>query len=233
MGEAEGMGVDGGLVGREAFATPPWLPVPIKGMQGLYFEGDRALLEEPCVAVVGSRDASEAGLRRARRLGRELAAAGVVVVSGLARGIDHAAHLAALEAGGRTIAVIGTPLDQCSPKAHWDLQRYIGAYHLVISPFPNGSTVAAGNFPMRNRVIAALTQASVIVEATHRSGTQYVAAECRPLARPLFIAANQVNNPVLQYPAWFAGPRTHALTHTQQILDALRMAHAYGRGRAS
>src|SRR5687768_6267456 len=102
----------------------------------LYLEGDAGLLRDaPRVAVVGSRDASSEGRRRARKLAGMLSAEGVIVVSGLARGIDAAAHLGAIESGGHTIAVLGTPLTKVYPPEHADLQAKIGRDHLVVSQF--------------------------------------------------------------------------------------------------
>src|SRR5690242_14135195 len=100
--------------------------------------GDLSLIDRPRVAIVGARKASIEGRRRAAQLARDCARAGVVVVSGLAQGIDHAAHTAAIEHGGRTIAVIGTPLDKVYPAKHADLQRKIYREHLLLSPFTWG-----------------------------------------------------------------------------------------------
>jgi DNA processing protein len=159
-------------------------------------------------------------------LARELARAGVVVVSGLARGIDAAAHREAIVSGGRTIAVTGTPLDVAYPAEHDLLQAAIAEHHLVVTPFAPGAAVASGNFPHRNRVMAALCQATVIVEATDISGTLHQAAACKRLGRALFICASQANDPALHWPAWFAGPQTHVLTNTQQVLERLRRVQA-------
>jgi DNA processing protein len=101
----------------------------------VFCAGDQALLGRPVVSVVGARDVSDEGQRRAKRLARELAAAGVVVMSGLARGTDTAAHYGAIEGGGSTIAVIGTPLQKASPAENADLQTTIAERHLLISPF--------------------------------------------------------------------------------------------------
>ena len=187
---------------------------------GWFYEGDATLLLRPCVAVIGSRAASPAGLLRARRLARELIRGGAVVVSGLAEGIDAAAHGAALGCGGRTVGVIGTPLERAYPARHRLLQRHIAAHHLVVSPFPAGSKVTGANFPVRNRLMAALCQATVIVEASDKSGTLHQARECVRLGRPLFVCANQVNDPALHWPARFAD-HAKVLTSTEQVLACL------------
>jgi DNA processing protein len=192
----------------------------------LYYAGDPALLLKPCVAVVGSRKATQDGQRRAARLATELAHAGVVVVSGLAEGIDTAAHTAAMAAGGRTIAVIGTPLSKAYPAANAKLQERIWAEHLLISPFAAGSKVYPSNFPMRNRVMAALTDATVIVEASNTSGALHQAAECARLGRWLFIAKNQTERSDLEWPTAFLrgsapGGRVRVLESTSDVLAVL------------
>ena len=127
----------------------------------LWAVGDLGLLEAPSlVAVVGTRDPSPDALRRAGRLARELARAGSVVVSGLARGIDTAAHRGAIEAGGRTIAVLGTPLDQAWPPENAELQRLIMARHLALTQFPAGSTVHRSSFFRRNHTMALISDAT-------------------------------------------------------------------------
>ncbi len=136
----------------------------------LYTSGWPELLRDRHrVAIVGSRDASELALRRAQRLAHELAAREVCVTSGLARGIDTAAHTAAIERGGRTVAVIGTPLDQCNPRSNAGLQSEIATKHLVVSQFPLGQPVHRSNFVLRNRTMAPVSHASVIVEARESS----------------------------------------------------------------
>jgi DNA processing protein len=187
-----------------------------------YCAGDRSLLELPCVAIVGSRKASELGIRRARRLARELVEAGVVVMSGLARGVDVAAHQEAMARGGRTIAVVGTPLYRAYPPEHASLQDEIAARHLVVSPFGTCKPWIRGCFPIRNRLMAKLSQATVIVEATDRSGTLHQAEACARLGRSLFLCASLVANPHVRWPQRFAGSRTHVLTSTEQVLEVLR-----------
>jgi DNA processing protein len=171
------------------------------------------------VAVVGARKPASAGLRRARRLAVELAREGVIVVSGLAEGIDTAAHDGALAAGGRTIAVLGTPLDVCYPRQNRQLQRRIMAEHLALSPFAPGSPVARKNFPYRNRVMALISDATVIVEADDASGALVQGWEAIRLGRPLFILESVVEAPGLAWPEKMLRYGARVLTSTGPLLE--------------
>jgi DNA processing protein len=188
----------------------------------LYYAGDLGLTSRRCVSIVGARNASEDGLARARRLARELVAGGAVVVSGLARGIDTAAHYSAIENGGRTIAVIGTPLSRASPVENGFLQEVIWRDHLLVSPFPEGRPVLPKNFPERNRAMAALSDATVIVEASDTSGSLHQAAECQHLGRWLFILRTVAENPAVTWPKRFLNVKNTAiLDRTEQVFDAI------------
>src|SRR4051812_2353320 len=161
--------------------------------------GDLALLERPRIAIVGARKATQEGRRRAAQLARDCARAGVVVVSGLAEGIDYAAHTAAIEHGGGTIGVIGTPLDKVYPTKHGQLQRRIYREHLLLSPFTWGDKFVPSNFPERNRIMARLALATVIIEASGTSGSLHSAAESVQIGHPVFIAAGMLENPKLTW----------------------------------
>lgn len=137
----------------------------------LYYCGDAALLNSPSLAVIGSRRATPYGLQQARLMSAKLAEYGLTIVSGLARGIDAAAHEGALEAQGQTIAVIGSGLDVPYPRENLALFHKIKEQGLVISEFPPGSPPLKINFPIRNRIISGLSQAVFIIEARARSGT--------------------------------------------------------------
>lgn len=189
----------------------------------LFCVGDLALVQRLCVAIVGTRKVSDAGRLRTRRIARELVESGVVVVSGLAAGVDHAAHTAALDAGGRTIAVIGTPVTKAYPADHAQLQESIYRDHLLVSPFPDGQRTFPSHFPERNKVMAALTDATVIVEAGETSGTIHQAAECQRLGRWLFFMKSLVDDPSVTWPRSFLGAYERAvmLTDTQQVLSAI------------
>jgi DNA processing protein len=154
----------------------------------LHMAGDQDLLSRRAVAVVGSRDASSAGLDSAWEVASALAEAGIVVVSGLAQGIDAAAHRAAMQAGGRTIAVIGTSLDRAYPRRHARLQEDIYQRHLLVSPFARGTETARSHFPERNRIMARLSDATVLVEAGERSGTVHQVREALSCRRRVFVA---------------------------------------------
>jgi len=200
----------------------------IKGSRGvdtLWFDGDVELAHAPArVAVVGSRNASRDGLRRASKISTQLACAGVVVISGLALGIDAAAHRAAMwrTTRGRTIAVIGTPLDRCYPAEHRELQSQIAAHHLLVSPFELGHETERGDFIRRNRVMALLAHASVIVEAGERSGTRSHADEQCRLGRPVFVMRSLLERTEVHWPREMveAGDAT-ALDHVEQVLAFL------------
>jgi DNA processing protein len=138
----------------------------------LFVAGELEPADERSVAVVGSRQASGAGLRIARAIAERLIAAGFTVASGLAAGIDTAAHTAALRAGGRTIAVIGTGLDRCFPPQNAQLQRQIAERCAVISQFWPHEPPSRTSFPRRNAVMSGLSLASVIVEASQTSGAR-------------------------------------------------------------
>lgn len=168
----------------------------------LFVAGDSDFLQEGArVSIVGSRKASPAGLKRARKLAGLLAQKGVVVVSGLAEGIDAEAHLACIEKGGRTVAVIGTSLDHAYPKENASLQKKIMEEHLCVSQFPSGTPTQRRNFPMRNRTMALLSDASVIIEAGETSGSLSQGWEALRLGRALFITKAVVDDTSLKWPA--------------------------------
>jgi DNA processing protein len=167
----------------------------------LYVAGDTSLLREGArVSIVGSRKASADGIQRAKKLARLLAQRATVVVSGLAEGIDTAAHTAGIEAVGRTIAVIGTPLDKVYPKKNAALQERIMRDHLVVSQFPSGYPVQPKNFPIRNRTMALVSDATVIIEASDKSGSLHQGWEALRLGRGLFIAKSLVESDSVSWP---------------------------------
>lgn len=156
----------------------------------LYLCGDVELLGRPRVSVVGSRQMTPAGGARTAMLVAELVRRGFVVVSGLARGIDTVAHTAAIAKRGKTIAVVGTPLNEVYPRENRALFERIVAQHLAVSQFPIGYPATPRNFVLRNRTMALLSDATIIVEAGAKSGTESQGWEATRLGRPLFILEN-------------------------------------------
>jgi DNA processing protein len=149
----------------------------------LYTIGRGSALATPRVAIVGTRNSTAYGERIARTLTRALVRAGVSIVSGMARGIDAAAHRTALEQGGNTVAVLGTGIDVPYPVGHRQLHRTIAEHGLVVSENPPGTKAAQGAFPKRNRIIAALVPVTIVVEAGFRSGALNTASQAIELGR--------------------------------------------------
>ena len=155
-------------------------------------KADADVLGRPAVAIVGARGCSPYGAQVARMLGRELAAAGLVVVSGLARGVDGEAHRGALEAGGVTVAVLGCGIDRDYPAVHAELARRIGERGLVVSEYEPGVEPAPWRFPARNRIIAGLAAVTVIVEARERSGALITADFALEDGREVFAVPGEI-----------------------------------------
>lgn len=149
----------------------------------LYALGQSAMLDAPRVAVVGTRDPTSYGLRVTRAIVSELARAGVCIISGMARGIDAAAHRAAIEVGGRTVAVMGTGIDVPYPTGHRELHQLLSDQGLVLSEHGSGTRAHRGAFPRRNRIIAALAPLTIVVEAGERSGALNTADQAADLGR--------------------------------------------------
>jgi DNA processing protein len=156
--------------------------------------GDPQLLARPAVAIVGARACSPYGAQVGRLLGRELAAAGLVVVSGLARGIDAEAHRGALEADGVTVAVLGCGIDRDYPAVHARLAEQICERGLVVSEYKSGVEPAPWRFPARNRIIAGLAAATVIVEARERSGALITADFALEEGREVFAVPGEITS---------------------------------------
>lgn len=193
----------------------------------LYYQGAWELTETRGIAVVGSRKASEDGLRRARRLARELVQRKFTVVSGLAEGVDIAAHCSAIESGGRTIAVIGTPLGIYYPRQHREMQDRIAAEHLLISQVPvlrYARQAVPQNklfFPERNVTMSALTEGTVIVEAGETSGTLTQARAALHQGRKLFILESCFHRGDITWPARFEAQGAIRVRSTDDIWAAL------------
>jgi DNA processing protein len=163
---------------------------------GLFVRGDAPLdlLTRPAVAIVGARACSGYGASVARSLAREAAAAGLVVISGLARGIDGEAHRGALDAGGVTVAVLGCGVDRDYPAAHADLARRIAETGLIVSEYAPGVEPAPWRFPARNRIVAGLAGATVVVEARERSGALITADLALEEGRDVFAVPGEITS---------------------------------------
>ena len=166
----------------------------------LYIHGDLDLLKRPMIAVVGSRTASPEGLNNAAHFAKALARAGLLVISGLARGVDGAAHQAALGLGPKhfTMAVCGTGVDVIYPKEHLDLANAITQQGLLLSELPLGAPPRAFHFPKRNRIIAALSLGVVVIEAAERSGSLITARLAAELGREVFAIPGSIWHPCSQ-----------------------------------
>lgn len=149
----------------------------------LYAIGRESALSKPRVAIVGTRNSTGYGERATRTITRSLVRAGVTVISGMARGIDAAAHRTTIEEGGSTVAVLGTGVDVPYPVGHRDLHRKIGEQGLLLSENPPGAKAQKGSFPKRNRIIAALAQVTIVVEAGFRSGALNTSSQALELGR--------------------------------------------------
>jgi DNA processing protein len=161
----------------------------------LYVIGDISrALAQPGIAIVGSRHCSTYGRNASEMIGRDLAANGVTIISGLARGIDGAAHKAALDAGGQTIAVMGTGIDVVYPKEHKKLAEQIAKEGVLMTEFPLGTPPLSQNFPFRNRVISGLGFGVVIVEGAERSGSLITARMARDQGRDVFAVPGNITS---------------------------------------
>lgn len=185
----------------------------------LYVAGDVSLLRSGRrVSLVGSRKVSAAGGERTQALAKALVESGAIVVSGLAEGVDTVAHEAAIASGGRTVAVLGTPLGEYFPAANRPLQDRIASEHLVVTQFAPGTPVQRKNFPMRNRTMALVSDATVIVEAGEKNGTLHQGWEALRLGRLLFIMESVVSNESLEWPAEMIGYGAQVLSRENLAL---------------
>ena len=160
----------------------------------LWISGDRAVCDKTAVAIVGARAASREGRAIATHIAADLARAGIVVVSGLARGIDAAAHTGALDGGGQTIAVLGTGVDIVYPEENRELSSRIVASGALVTEFPPGTEPRAPHFPTRNRIISGLARAVVVVEAAEKSGSLITAREAADQGRDVMAVPGSVAN---------------------------------------
>lgn len=200
----------------------------------LYSLGVWNWVEKRSVAVVGTRKPSDRGLERARKLARKLVEDDFAVLSGLAEGIDTAAHRAALEAGGVTIAVLGTPISEVYPKKNRDLQAEIAERYLVVSQVPVWRYYQQtwrsnrGFFPQRDITMSALTEATVIVEAGDTSGTLYQARAALAQGRKLFILESCFGRG-LEWPERFLRKGAHRVASYEEIREELGAAAPHAR----
>ncbi len=222
------------IVLRRRELSPPLMAIhdpPLK----LYLRGaaEPELLERPAVAIVGARACSPYGAQVARMVGRELAAAGVVVVSGLARGIDGEAHRGALESDGHTVAVLGCGIDRDYPAAHAELARRIAERSLIVSEYEPGVEPAPWRFPARNRIIAGLCAATVVVEARERSGALITADFALEEGREVFGVPGEITSALSAGTNALLRLGATPLTSADDVLEALGIERAAEKAKAT
>lgn len=175
---------------------PPQLDSIASPPAALFVAGDPALLLMPQVAIVGARSATAQGLATARDFARTFSRAGLVITSGMADGIDGAAHVGALEAGGATVAVVGTGPDLVYPRKHRELAANIVQKGLIVSEFPPGTEARPNHFPRRNRLIAGLALGTLVIEAGLQSGSLITARLAAEAGREVFALPGSIHNPL-------------------------------------
>ncbi len=184
------------LLGWATADYPPLLGQAPNPPVALFVDGNPGVLWQPAIAVVGSRNPSAGGRDIARHLADELARCGLTVASGLAAGIDAAAHRAAMAAAAPSYAVIGTGPDIAYPRHHRQLQAELAAHGAVVSEYAPGTVPRSGQFPARNRLLAALTLGTVVVEAAERSGALLTARLASEAGREVFAVPGSIHNPM-------------------------------------
>jgi DNA processing protein len=221
------------MAGGPAFkeVTPEQLLGPLNSLElkhspdKLFIAGPLTIpLAHPRVAIIGTRSPSAEGLRVASELAAELSRRGVTVVSGLARGIDTAAHNSSIAAGGRTLAVLGTPLCQTYPPENRGLQLEIMTRHLAVTQFAESTSTRPGNFVRRNRTMALIADASVIVESGEGGGSLNQGWETLRLGRPLFIHVKEFEKKDLEWPGKMARFGAIRFRDPSDVLDQLTSA---------
>ena len=188
----------------------------------LFLRGRRQLLRSSLVAMVGSRRPTAAGRRIAQTLAQTLAGSGLCIVSGLARGIDAAAHEGALATPTGTIAVCGTGLDQCYPPENQDLYERIASHGLLLSEFPPGTAPLRYNFPRRNRIIAGLARGTVVIEAAEGSGSLITAKYAMHHGREVFAVPGSPLNPLAAGCLELLREGAHLVRQTQDVLEHIK-----------
>ena len=199
-------------------------PPPVLFVRGKLEPGD-----ERSVAVVGTRNCTAYGREMATRLAGDLAANGVTVISGLAAGIDAAAHRAALDAGGRTIAVVASGLDQIYPAEHADLARKAAETGAVVSEYPTGVRPLARNFPRRNRILSGLSLGTLVVEAGFRSGALLTVTHALEQNREVFAVPGSVLSDRSAGTNWLIQQGAKLVIDVQDILEELNIAGLGGQ----
>jgi DNA processing protein len=197
----------------------------------LWGAGRLELLARPSIAIVGARRASAVGREIARRLGRDLAAESLVVVSGMARGIDGAAHLGALDAGGATVAVLGCGIDRCYPPEATRLRDRLARDGLLVTEFEAGAPPLRHHFPRRNRIIAALAEAVIVVEGNRRSGSRITADHALDLGRTVMAVPRDPIAAGAEMPNGLIRDGAVAVTCAGDVLEAI--GRGGGRGAAT
>ncbi|MBU1992795.1 DNA-processing protein DprA [Patescibacteria group bacterium] len=188
----------------------------------LFIKGE-LLEDEKYIAVVGTRKASSYGKKIATQIARDLAGLGITVVSGLAIGIDTYAHEAALQAGGRTVAVLGCGLDQIYPPQNSNLAKRIIRNGALISEFPEGTEPARYNFPHRNRIISGLSLATIVVEAGEKSGALITARKAMDQGREVFAVPGDITRPQSKGALLLLKEGAHPFTDTKDVLENLKL----------
>lgn len=210
-------------VPRGGTLYPPELAELPHPPRSFSYIGDPSLLEMPRVAIVGTRTPTQYGIRIARTLATQMADSGICVVSGLARGIDSAAHWAALEAGGKTIGVLGTSVDTPYPATNRPLYNKLASEGLLLSEFDRGKPAFPGCFPRRNRIIAGLSKVTIVVEAGRKSGALNTATHAIELGRTVAAVPGNIDCPQAAGSNQLLRDGAHLIT---SIADAMMLVGA-------
>jgi DNA processing protein len=218
---------------RSDAAFPPLLAAIHDPPPGLFLRGnaDPDVLALRAVAIVGARSCTDYGAHVARQLAREVAAAGVIVVSGLARGIDGSAHRGSLEGGGQTVAVLGCGIDRDYPRSHAALAVQIADAGLVVSEYPPGVAPAPWRFPARNRIVAGLAVATLVVEARERSGALITADLALEEGRDVLAVPGEITSSLSQGTNALLRLGAVPVTCADDVLDALGVERVEQTGR--
>jgi DNA processing protein len=210
---------------------PPQLETIPQPPAALFVAGEPAVLLAPQIAIVGARSATAQGLANARDFARTLGGAGLVVTSGMADGIDGAAHAAVLEAGGQTVAVVGTGPDLVYPRKHRDLAARIIRQGAIASEFPPGTEARPDHFPRRNRLIAGLALGTLVVEAGLQSGSLITARLAAEAGREVFALPGSIHNPLAKGCHRLIRDGARLVETAAEVIEALApAAQAQGAG---